>query len=104
MSSSSFPSLARTVKEKHVESAQDGSYEDEGPIGRIVFIEAARNEAMAWFKKVTQSSQKDHYRLSKPNTPLNSPREKVLDYISERGRTIATPSRLRSPSNMRRDR
>src|SRR3954467_12866994 len=75
-----------------------------GPIGRIVFTEAARKEARAWFKKVTQLSPKNHYRPSELYTPLNSPREKVLDYIRKIGYTIATPARLRSPSNTRNTR
>src|SRR5947208_3282416 len=99
MSSSSTPSLARTFKEKHVDSIPDGSHEDVGPIGCIVFTEAARKEAREWFKKVRQPSQKNHYLPFKPYTLLNSSREKVLDYNREIGHTITTPAQLRSPSN-----
>ena len=103
MSSSAAPSTTQVVKEKHEEPTRDGSQEDAGPIGHIVFTEAARKEARAWFKKVTQSSPKNHYCPSKLYTPLNSSREKVLGYIRRRGHAISTPARLRSPPSKRRN-
>src|SRR3954469_16662263 len=104
MSSFAAPSITRVIKERHAEHTQDGSQEDAGSIGRIVFTEAARKEARAWFKKVAQSSPKKHDRPPKLYTPLNSPQEKILDYIRKRGHTISTPARLRSPPNKRRNR
>src|SRR3954470_20326273 len=40
MSSPTSSSLVRAIEEKHVGPTQDGSQEDAGPIGRIVFTEA----------------------------------------------------------------
>ena len=103
MSSPTSSSLVRAIEEKHVGSTQDGTHEDAGPIGRIVFTEVMRKEARAWFKKVAQSSPKKHDRPSKLYTPLNSPQKKILDYIRKRGHTISTPARLRSPPAKRRN-
>ena len=47
MSSSVAPSTTQVVKEKHAEPTRDGSQEDAGPIGHIIFTEAARKEAKA---------------------------------------------------------
>src|SRR4051812_10495275 len=89
-SSSTSPSTAQAIKEMHVEYTHDESPEDEGPIGRIVFTEAARKEARAWFKKVTQPSQEDQHHRSGQYTPLNNSRGKILNFIRERGHTIST--------------